>query len=160
MQESIGLRSERSKGTVELLAVSHLKSKLRELRRPVTSSNVGALNSQINRTLRERRCSVSCNWHWLLAKNATDTVDSRNKDGRNVDAQGQGCHSETRLSFIYGGYGDDNGTWTRNLRQYQNQDANKNEILEGAHRRNPLSDADLLYTRAIKARLQMNSTRR
>ncbi len=149
--------------SAEYLAVTQLKSKLRELRRPVTSSNREALCSQLKNTLKERRCSVSCQWNWQLAKTATDAVRSGShstNDKKKADHH-QGFHSTTKLSFIYGGYGDDYGTWTRNLRQYQHEDLVNAETLgETHHPQIPYSDSDLLYSRAVKARLQMYSTRR
>ncbi len=156
-----GLQSTRSKGTAECLAVSQLKSKIRELRRPVTTSNREALRSQLKNTLTERRCSVSCRWNWQLAKIATDTVSAGSQNCKDNNNKAGGFHSTTKLSFIYGGYGDDHGTWTRNLRQYQHDDLIKAETFGGAHQlRTPYSDTDLLYSRAVTARLQMNASRR
>jgi hypothetical protein len=152
----------RSKGTAEYLAVARLKSKVRELRRPVTSCNREALRSQLKNILKERRCSVSCNWNWQLAKIATDSISSGYQTSKNNDNHiAPGFHSTSRLSFIYGGYGDDHATWTRNLRQYQHDDLIKAETFGGAHQlRTPYSDTDLLYSQAVKARLQMNASRR
>ncbi len=162
--QSGGLQNTRSKGTAEYLAVAQLKSKIRELRRPVTSSNREALRSQLMNALKERRCSVSCNWNWQLAKIATDNVSSgskNNKNDYNKVVQHQGFHSSSRLSFIFGGYGDDHATWTRNLRLYQHDDLIKAETYGGAHKlRTPYSDIDLLYSRAVKARLNMHGSRR